>query len=232
MSAATVFSCHPDRSDRSPAGHRLSSAGIAGTVLFHGVLAGLLVLRPSVPPPLSAPPVTIRMASPAASAPTEPNPAKPSPPMVRPAPKAPAQAAPPRPSDRQTSPTAPAIPAVADTETRPAQAATPAGPTRTTTTGQASATPARFDADYLNNPAPAYPSASRRLGEEGKVMLRVFVDTEGRAGQIEIETGSGFARLDRAAREAVGRWKFVPARRGSETVGAWVLVPVVFSLKG
>lgn len=63
-------------------------------------------------------------------------------------------------------------------------------------------------------------------------MLRVFVDTEGRAGQIEIETGSGFARLDRAAREAVGRWKFVPARRGSETVGAWVLVPVVFSLRG
>ena len=63
-------------------------------------------------------------------------------------------------------------------------------------------------------------------------MLRVFVDTEGRAGQIEIETGSGFARLDRAAREAVGHWKFVPARRGSETVGAWVLVPVVFSLRG
>lgn len=31
--------------------------------------------------------------------------------------------------------------------------------------------PARFDADYLNNPAPAYPLLSRRQGETGRVLL-------------------------------------------------------------
>jgi periplasmic protein TonB len=32
---------------------------------------------------------------------------------------------------------------------------------------------ARFDADYLRNPPPPYPPLSRRMGEEGKVILRV-----------------------------------------------------------
>ncbi|MGE5469297.1 MAG: energy transducer TonB [Bacteroidota bacterium] len=90
----------------------------------------------------------------------------------------------------------------------------------------------RFDADYLNNPAPAYPPMARRLGEEGKVVLRVFVEPSGRPGQIEVKTGSGSPRLDQAAQDAVWRWKFVAARRGDETLGAWVLVPIVFNLKG
>lgn len=101
-------------------------------------------------------------------------------------------------------------------------------PTGTTSTANVSA--ARFDADYLRNPAPAYPPLARRLREEGKVVLRVFVTPEGAAGQVELRTSSGFPRLDQAARDAVSRWKFVPARRGDETVGAWVLIPIVFNL--
>lgn len=89
----------------------------------------------------------------------------------------------------------------------------------------------RFDADYLSNPAPNYPSLSRRMGEEGKVVLRVFVEANGRPAQIELRTTSGFARLDNAAQEAVWRWKFVPARRGDDAVAAWVLVPIVFNLR-
>lgn len=89
----------------------------------------------------------------------------------------------------------------------------------------------RFDADYLNNPAPAYPPLSRRLHEEGKVVLRVFVEASGAAGTVEIRTSSGFERLDKSAVTAVSRWKFVPAKQGVEAVGAWVLVPIIFSLK-
>lgn len=89
----------------------------------------------------------------------------------------------------------------------------------------------RFDAAYLNNPAPAYPSLSRRLGEEGRVLLRVFVDPRGRAREVHIHSASGHVRLDRAAQEAVARWRFVPARRGEDAVGAWVLVPISFTLK-
>lgn len=92
-------------------------------------------------------------------------------------------------------------------------------------------TAARFDADYLSNPKPVYPSASRRLGEEGRVLLRVHVSAEGAAQTIEIKHTSGFPRLDEAARAAVAQWRFVPARRGSEPVDSWVAVPIVFSLQ-
>lgn len=95
----------------------------------------------------------------------------------------------------------------------------------------ADAVPPRFDADYLDNPKPVYPPLSRRLGEQGRVLLRVFVEADGRAGRIEVRTGSGSDRLDQAAVAAVARWSFLPARQGDAQVGAWVLVPIVFSLK-
>lgn len=91
--------------------------------------------------------------------------------------------------------------------------------------------PPRFDADYLKNPAPTYPPLSRRLHEEGALVLRVWVEPTGRPGQIEVKTSSGSPRLDHAAQEAVWRWHFLPARHGNEVVGAWVLVPITFVLK-
>ena len=90
---------------------------------------------------------------------------------------------------------------------------------------------ARFDADYLSNPKPAYPAASRRLGEEGKVVLRVRVSAAGAALAVEVKQSSGFTRLDEAAKSAVERWRFVPARRGDEAVESWVAVPIVFWLQ-
>lgn len=90
--------------------------------------------------------------------------------------------------------------------------------------------PARFDADYLDNPKPAYPPVSRRLNEEGTVQLRVRVSAQGQPLEVEIRQTSGFPRLDAAAREAVARWRFVPARRGDEAVESWVGVPIIFKL--
>lgn len=92
--------------------------------------------------------------------------------------------------------------------------------------------PPRFDAAYLNNPRPEYPRAARRLGEHGKVMLQVFVAATGTPEKIVVHASSGSPRLDQAAREAVERWKFVPARQGDEPVSAWVLVPITFVLEG
>lgn len=92
-------------------------------------------------------------------------------------------------------------------------------------------TAARFDADYLDNPKPIYPLVSRRLGEQGKVLLRVYVSTAGLAEKVEVKTGSGYARLDQAASDAVSRWRFVPARRGDQAIAAWVQVPITFQLE-
>lgn len=90
--------------------------------------------------------------------------------------------------------------------------------------------PPRFDADYLSNPSPSYPVLSRRLGESGKVLLRVQVGVDGLARQVLVQQSSGFDRLDDAAREAVAKWRFVPARRGTDVLTEWVIVPVVFNL--
>lgn len=95
----------------------------------------------------------------------------------------------------------------------------------------AAATAAKVDANYLDNSKPVYPPLSRKAGEQGKVVLRVYVEASGAASRVEVSGSSGFERLDRSAANAVSRWKFVPARQGSEAVAAWVLVPIVFSLK-
>jgi protein TonB len=89
----------------------------------------------------------------------------------------------------------------------------------------------RFDAAYLDNPRPPYPSVSRRMGEEGEVRLRVRVDPAGLAQQVDIQQGSGYPRLDQAAQDTVRQWRFVPARQGDQPVAAWVIVPIQFTLR-
>lgn len=91
--------------------------------------------------------------------------------------------------------------------------------------------PPSFDADYLHNPSPAYPPMSRRLREQGRVLLRVFVRADGLPEQIELRDSSGYPRLDAAALESVRRWRFAPARQGDKAVDDWVLVPFSFSLR-
>jgi protein TonB len=92
--------------------------------------------------------------------------------------------------------------------------------------------PPSFNAAYLNNPPPDYPSVSRRLGEQGKVLLLVQITADGAAGSVTLQTSSGSTRLDQAALEAVKKWRFVPAKRGEQAVSASVVVPVRFSIEG
>jgi protein TonB len=91
--------------------------------------------------------------------------------------------------------------------------------------------PPRVDATQLNNPIPPYPAASRRLGEEGKVLLDVYLLADGTVGQIKIKVSSGYPRLDEAALAAVKRWHYVPASRGGEPIPYWYVQPIVFSLR-
>lgn len=129
-------------------------------------------------------------------------------------------------STTAAAPSAMVAPPVAPVEAKPAPAVAPA-----VEVAPLPVVAPRFDADYLDNPRPAYPGSSRRRGEEGRVVLRVFVDAEGRAAKVEVQESSGHNRLDESAAIAVARWRFVPARRGSEPLAAWVRVPVVFSLR-
>jgi len=92
--------------------------------------------------------------------------------------------------------------------------------------------PPRFNADYLQNPAPAYPALARRMHEQGRVLIRVLVSIDGLPERVELKTSSGFTRLDHSALETIRNWKFVPARQGEQKVAAWVVVPITFTLDG
>jgi len=92
--------------------------------------------------------------------------------------------------------------------------------------------PPRFNADYLQNPAPAYPALARRMHEQGRVLIRVLVSADGVPERIELKASSGSARLDNSALETIRTWKFVPARQGEQKIAAWVVIPISFALDG
>ncbi len=69
------------------------------------------------------------------------------------------------------------------------------------------------NADYLNNPKPVYPAMSKRLGEQGKTIVRVLIGIDGLPKSASIRQSSGYERLDEAARTAVMSWRYVPGKR-------------------
>jgi protein TonB len=154
--------------------------------------------------------------------------AEPKPPEAKPLPvskpqpvkQQPKTKAPPLEATNSTAP-APSVPVATQTETKPAPATPASEPVSL----------ARFDAEYLRNPPPTYPPLSRRMGEEGKVILRVSVNAQGGADSVEVKTSSGSPRLDDAAVHTIKKWKFISAKRGDTPVQSWVLVPIIFKLE-
>ncbi len=96
---------------------------------------------------------------------------------------------------------------------------------------QISVTPPDVMAAYADNPLPQYPALSRRLGEQGALLVRVCVKPDGSVASATNMKSSGFARLDQAAVAALLQWRFRPARRGTEPIEACVAVPWVWSLR-
>ncbi|MES2879730.1 MAG: energy transducer TonB [Pseudomonadota bacterium] len=86
-------------------------------------------------------------------------------------------------------------------------------------------------ADYLQNPKPVYPPLSKRLGEQGKVVVRVLIGVDGSAQQAEIRQSSGFERLDQAALTMAQRWRYVPGKRAGVAEAMWFNVPINFVLE-
>ncbi|HEY9097817.1 MAG TPA: energy transducer TonB [Thiobacillus sp.] len=79
---------------------------------------------------------------------------------------------------------------------------------------------------------PVYPPLSRRLGETGKVVLRVELDETGRVSTAQVVTSSGSNRLDAAALAAVRTWRCHPAQRDGQAVRSLATQPFNFTLEG
>ena len=177
------------------------------------VVANVLLLSEDKPRPSEAP---LRPPPPAPSPP--PSPAVPRP--VSPAPVPPAALAPlvqaPAANAVTVVPAAPAAAPVA-----PAAAPAPRSePVRTA----AVVNPAQCE-------KPEYPSASRRMEEEGTVHLRFLIGVEGQVIQAEVEKSSGFKRLDDAARAGLARCRFRPATVDGKPEQAWASMRYTWRLE-
>ena len=216
-----------------------SGASISATVLLHVILASLFMLGlmehsitpPDAPPvlvefmqsqptpktieqpvakPIPVPPRPQPVAAPVPSPQPQPSPSKVS------APTEVAQAAPVAPVSAPTAPTTPAPPS-------PAPVPVVTAPSRTDVS-----IPASYSA---SNQKPIYPNMSKRLGEQGTVVLRVLVKADGNAGEVEVKSSSSYPRLDQAAIDAVKTWRFNPAKIDGKAIDEWYQVPIPFKLQ-
>jgi TonB family protein len=82
----------------------------------------------------------------------------------------------------------------------------------------------------LDMSAPEYPEDMAWRGIDGEVVLVLGIDAEGTVSRVEIESGSGSARLDQVAVERARQWRFTPARRDGGGVESRMRVPMNFAI--
>jgi TonB family protein len=96
----------------------------------------------------------------------------------------------------------------------------------------APAAPAALDLQppqLLESVEAAYPEQAKAARLEGTVVLRLGIDAEGRVTEADVTqpAGNGF---DEAARDAVLRFRFQPAKRNRESIASRILFPYEFRL--
>lgn len=104
------------------------------------------------------------------------------------------------------------------------------GPAPTVSSGSDAADAAPTALTYGTQTRIPYPPIALRNRIEGTVILRVLVGEDGEVKEIEVDKSSGSRDLDRAAREAVMKWKFKPGMRGGVACAGRARVPVSFTL--
>lgn len=164
-----------------------------------------------------------------------------------PPPAAPQQAAPPAPAKiilpQTPLPPPPEAPRIAATllpqpalsAAEPSERAAPSMPSAASAV-PSPAPPATENAGDLSSSMmaatpPRYPQESRRKREQGVVILRLLLGTDGQVSEISVAQSSGFSRLDQAALAAVRRWRWSPTRRNGVAVPVKGLVEIPFVLQ-
>lgn len=241
-----MLSCAPsDSPTHESAVSRLSSrdeippaqrrAVVAAILALHAAAAwGLLQVDAVRSAVVEAAPLFVDLiAPPAPETPAEPPPPRPPAPTKAPPPPAALIAAAPAPTPApaafvapepppEPAPPAPPEPVVVAVAPPAPPASTPPAPPREL---PASAI------QYLDPPSPVYPRASRRNGEAGLVVVRVFVGADGVPRQLQLLRSSGFTRLDEAALEGVRQARFKPPTENGHAISGWARIPIPFELE-
>lgn len=175
---------------------------------------------------LIAPPAPPKPPEPPPPQPPKPTPKPPPPPAplitAVPTPAPPPFVAPPPPPEVPAPEPAPPDPVPVAVMTAPPAPPAPAPPPKVI---PASAV------QYLEPPGLEYPRASRRAGESGRVLLRVYIDEAGMPRQVLLAASSGFARLDDAALAAMKKARFKPYTENGQPTAGWAPAPIDFELE-
>ena len=228
-------------SDALPASQR--RAVVVAILALHGVAGWAMLQVPAVREALTeAAPIFVSLVAPEAKPlppepPPPPRPQPPQPTQKLPPPPAPLIAAPPLalpapaafvappPPEVAPIPEPPAPPVVVVVQAPPPAPAPPAPPPPAPKTIPASAV------QYLVAPVVEYPRLSRRGREEGRVMLRVWIDEAGVPRTVQVSQSSGHARLDEAAVAAVQKARFKPYSENGQPTPGWAYTPIEFDLE-
>jgi protein TonB len=136
---------------------------------------------------------------------------------------------PPTHAPKTPPPKTPAPPPPAPTSTAPAITQAPTPP------AAAPAAPAIRTGAVIQPGAhcakPDYPSASRRMEEEGTVTLKFLIGVDGKVIQADIEKTSGFTRLDEAARNALSKCQFRPGTVDGKPEQSWASIKYTWRLE-
>jgi periplasmic protein TonB len=215
---------------------------VGSVVLFHiaalwALQAGLLRRAVEIVVPVQILSEFITPPAPRVESPPAPPPPKPAAPVKQPAARKLERELPPAPKpvaipDSKPAPNAPTGVAEAQPPAPPVAAPAAAEPRP----APPAPAPAKVelpssDASYLQNPAPIYPPVSKRLGEQGQVIVRVLIGANGAPQKAELKRSSGFERLDSSALEYVMKCRYVPGKVGGLPQAMWYEAPVTFVLQ-
>lgn len=208
-------------------------AGLGLSAGLHVVLLLLpLSLAPRIPPTYPPVELVMTLAPPPPATTPAPRPAAPEPPKPRLKPTKP----PPRPRPVLTAPEPartfipqppmPPAPPAPVARSRPGPAPAAAGPPGPLLTTFGSATGPAF----LRRVLPEYPELAKRLGKEGRVVLRLHLDARGNLQRVEVVERAGYG-FEEAAITAVKQSAFRPAMVDGEPRACIALLPIRFVLK-
>ena len=203
---------------------------IAAIVAAHAAGAwGLMQIGAVREAVLEAAPMFVDLiAPPAPPAPPVPPPPKPQPIVRKAPPPLPVIAAAPSPAPSAFVVLAPPPePVVLAAPPAPAVVAPPAPPAPLPPPKSLSAS----SVQYASTVEPEYPRQSKRNGEAGRVLVRVFIDEAGTPRQVQVNKSSGFERLDASALAAVLKFRFRPPTENGQPVAGWANVPIDFGLE-
>lgn len=186
------------------------------------------VLQPVAPAPVPSEPMQLQ-SLPKPQPTVAPKPPVAARPLVTPKPRNPEPVvSPPKPSapptvsaPAQAAPAAAKVVAAAAVEREPAKPAAPSAPVEVLSSQPSFLEPPR---------QPSYPSQARRRNQQGVVLVEVRLDARGQQRSVNVLRSSGVDSLDRAALEAVAKWRFLPETTGGQAVPSRVQIPIQFAL--